>query len=121
MVGALEAGKSRLIALVKQACLGETNLIKARVEPLGLAPSLLDRLKDARWIESPGYPRADVSETRRDRYQREASVLAAAESDLLVLVVGGSNEHGSPTCRLPMTGTDGSVNTLSARCRRAWW
>ena len=67
---------------IKQACSGEMNLIKARVEPLGLAPSLLDRLKDARWIESPGYPRADVPETRRDRYQRESSVAAAAESRL---------------------------------------
>ena len=66
MAGARGAGKSRLIALFKQACLGEMNLIKARVEPLGLAPSLMDRLKDAQWIESPGYPKADVAgiETR---------------------------------------------------------
>ena len=54
VAGARGAGKSRLIAPIKQACLGEMNLIKARVEPLGLAPGLLDRLKEARWIESPG-------------------------------------------------------------------
>ncbi len=66
------------------------NLIKARVEPLGLAPSLMDRLKDARWIESPGYPRSDIAESRRDRFQRESAVTAAAECDLLVLVIDGS-------------------------------
>jgi hypothetical protein len=96
VVGARGAGKSRLIELVKQACSGEMNLIKARVEPLGLAPSLLDRLKEARWIESPGYPRADVAETRRDRYQRESSVAAAAESDLLALVVDGCQQDHGP-------------------------
>jgi predicted GTPase len=96
VAGARGAGKSRLIALIKQACLGEMNLIKARVEPLGLAPSLMDRLKEARWIESPGYPRADVAETRRDRYHRETSVAAAAESDLLVLVVDGCQQDHGP-------------------------
>ena len=74
------------------------NLIKARVEPLGLAPSLMDRLKEARWIESPGYPRADVAETRRDRYQRESAVTAAAECDLLVLVVDGCQQDHGPDC-----------------------
>ena len=71
------------------------NLIKARVEPLGLAPSLMDRLRDAQWVESPGYPRSDVPESRRDRYQRESSVTAAAECDLLVLVIDASlQDHG---------------------------
>ncbi len=57
VVGSRGSGKSRLIEAIKQACLGEMNLIKARVEPLGLAPGVLDRLREARWIESPGYPR----------------------------------------------------------------
>ena len=64
MAGARGSGKSRLIEAIKKACQGEMNLIKARVEPLGLAPGVLDRLKEARWIESPGYPRSDVAETR---------------------------------------------------------
>ena len=72
------------------------NLIKARVEPLGLAPSLMDRLKEARWIESPGYPRSDVAESRRDRYQRESAVTAAAECDLLVLVIDGCQQDHAP-------------------------
>ena len=96
VAGARGSGKSRLIAAIKQACLGEMNLIKARVEPLGLAPSLLDRLKEARWIESPGYPRAEIAETRRDRYQRESAVTAAAECDLFVLVVDGCQQDHGP-------------------------
>jgi len=96
VAGARGAGKSRLIAMIEQACSGDLNLIKARVEPLGLTPSLVDRLKDARWIESPGYPRADVAESRRDRYQRESSVAAAARSDLLVLVIDGCQHDHSP-------------------------
>ena len=39
VAGARGSGKSRLVAAIKQACLGEMNLIKARVEPLGLAPA----------------------------------------------------------------------------------
>jgi uncharacterized protein len=95
VAGARGAGKTRLITLFEQASHGEMNLIKARVEPLGLAPSLVDRLRDAQWVESPGYPRSDVPETRRDRYQRESSVTAAAECDLLVLVIDASlQDHG---------------------------
>jgi len=96
VAGARGAGKSRLVALFKQACMGEMNLIKARVEPLGLAPSLMDRLKEAQWIESPGYPRSDVAESRRDRFQRESVVTGAAECDLLVLVIDGSLQDHAP-------------------------
>jgi hypothetical protein len=96
VAGAHGAGKSRLIALFQQACSGELNLIKARVEPLGLAPSLVDRLKDARWVESPGYARSNVEESRRERYRRDSSVAAAAECDLLILVIDGcESNHGS--------------------------
>ena len=59
---------------------------------MGLAPSLTERLKDAHWIDTPGYSRSDVPESKRDRYQRESAVLAAAEGDLLVLVVDGCLE-----------------------------
>ena len=72
------------------------NLIKARVEPLGLAPGVLDRLKEARWIEAPGYPRAGVAETRRDRHQRESAVAASAECDMLILVVDGCQPDHAP-------------------------
>jgi predicted GTPase len=96
VAGARGAGKSRLIELFKDAGKGEPNLIKARVESLGLAPSLIDRLRDARWTESPGYARSDVAETRRDRYQRESAAAAAAESDLLILVMDGAIQDHAP-------------------------
>jgi hypothetical protein len=96
VAGARGAGKSRFVTIVKQACAGEMNLIKARVEPLGLAPSLMDRLKDARWLELAGYPKAGVSESRRDRHQSDLSVAAAAESDLLVLIIDGRQEDHAP-------------------------
>ena len=89
VAGAAGAGKSRLIAMIKEACSGEMNLLKAKVAPLGLEPSLLDRLKDARWIESPGYPPASAAESRRARAQRAAGLAAAAECDLLILVING--------------------------------
>jgi hypothetical protein len=96
VAGARGAGKSRLTALLKEASTGDPHLIMARVESLGLAPSLIDRLRDARWIETPGYPRSDVAETRRDRYQRQSSVAAAAESDLFVLVIDGCIQDHAP-------------------------
>jgi predicted GTPase len=96
VAGARGAGKSRLIAMIQQACAGELNLIKARTEPLGLAPSLIDRLKEARWIELGGYPRFDVAETRRDRYQRDSAVATAAECDLLVLVIDACQREHTP-------------------------
>jgi uncharacterized protein len=91
VAGAKGAGKSRLITMIKEACSGQMNLIKAKVAPLCLEPSLLDRLKDARWIESPGYPAASAAESRRTRAQRMAGVAAAASCDLIVLVINGSS------------------------------
>jgi hypothetical protein len=90
VAGAKGAGKSRLIAMIKEACSGQMSLIKAKVAPLCLEPSLLDRLKDARWVESPGYPAASAQESRRARTQRMAGVAAAAECDLFVLVIDGT-------------------------------
>ena len=96
VAGARGAGKTQFIEVLKEADKGEPHLIKARVESLGLAPSLIERLKEVRWTEFPGYARSDVPETKRDRYQRESSVAAAADSDLLVLVIDGSISDHAP-------------------------
>ena len=96
VAGAEGAGKSRLIKMIKEACSGEMNLIKAKVAPLGLEPSLLERFADARWIESPGYPAASAAESRRGRAQRVAALAAAAECDLFILVVNGAaSDHSN--------------------------
>jgi uncharacterized protein len=95
VAGAKGAGKSRLIAMIEQACSGQMSLIKAKVAPLGIEPSLIDRLKDARFVEAPGYPAASAAESRRTRAQRAAGLAAAAECDLFVLVISGSNPDHS--------------------------
>jgi len=92
VAGARGAGKSRLIALFQEACAGDMSALKARVASLDLEPTLLDRVRDAHWVESPGYPPASAAESRRDRAQRTAAVMAATESDLLVLVVDGCRQ-----------------------------
>jgi hypothetical protein len=92
VAGARGSGKSRLIAMIQRAFSGEMNLVRARVAPLGLEPSLLDRLTDAHWIEAPGYPPSMSGENRRDRAQRQAAVAAASDCDLLVLVVDGARQ-----------------------------
>ena len=68
---------------------GRPNLVKARLATLGLDSSSLDRLEGARWIESSGYPVSAAAESRRDRASRQAAISAAADCDLLVLVVDG--------------------------------
>jgi len=92
VTGARGSGKSRLIATIQQAFSGELNLVKARIVGQGLEPATLDRVKEARWIESPGYPVSTVAESRRDRASRQAALTAAAECDLLVLVVDGCRQ-----------------------------
>ena len=91
VAGANGAGKSRLIAMIQQACSGQMTLIKAKVAPFGIEPSLIDRLKDARFVEAPGYPAASAAESRRTRAQRAAGLAAAAECDLFILVINGCN------------------------------
>jgi hypothetical protein len=96
VAGSRGAGKSRLIATVQEACAGEATLVKARMAALGLEPTLLDRLKDARWIEAPGYPASAASDARRDRSARQRALAATAECDLLILVVDGRRQaHGA--------------------------
>jgi uncharacterized protein len=92
VAGTVGSGKSRLIAHVQQAFVGDMNLLKARVAPLGLEPTLLDRLKEARWIESSGYPASVASMSRRERAGRLAAIAAAAQCDLLILVVDGCRQ-----------------------------
>jgi hypothetical protein len=96
VAGANGAGKSRLIAMIEEACSGQMSLIKAKVAPLGIEPSLFDRLKDAHFVEAPGYPAASAAESRRTRAQRAAGLAAAAECDLFVLVINGCHpDHSS--------------------------
>ena len=89
MVGGRGSGKSRLIESMKEAFAGDPSLIKARFEGRGLDPELVDRLKNVRWNEVPGYPLTVDKESRRDRALRQSAVSAAIDCDLLVLVIDG--------------------------------
>jgi len=93
VTGARGAGKSRLVALIKQTCAEESAVIKARLATLGLEPTLLARLNGARWIEAPAYSISTGKETRRDRAERQAAVAATVDCDLLVLVVDGRRQE----------------------------
>jgi hypothetical protein len=87
VAGAQGAGKSRLIAKLRAACGGDPTLLKARLSSSSVAPSLVDRLRDAEWIEAPGYTLWTGAETRRDRSRRDAAIEASTSGDLLILVV----------------------------------
>jgi predicted GTPase len=89
VAGAKGSGKSRLIAMIQQACSGEMSLIKSRAAGLGLDATLFDRVKDAHWIESHSY------QHRADRSSRKAAISSAAECDLLLLVIDGSRHEVS--------------------------
>jgi hypothetical protein len=95
VAGARGAGKSRLVALIKQTCTEDSTVVKARLATLGLESTLLARLNSAQWIESPAYSISGATETRRDRAERQVAVAATVDCDLLLLVVDGRRqEHG---------------------------
>jgi len=91
VVGARESGKSRLIAAIQEVFQGDQRPIRARLEGMGLDGALVDRLKNVRFFEVPGYTTRSTPEhdSRTDRNTREAAVEAAVDCDLLILVVDG--------------------------------
>jgi len=89
VAGARGSGKSRLIESLTQVLSGDPGLVRARLEGLGLDPSLFDRLGRVRWVEVPGYAPASDQESRRDRAQKERSVAQAIDCDLFILVIDG--------------------------------
>jgi predicted GTPase len=91
IVGSRGSGKSRLIETMKQALAGEVSLIMARFTGLGLAPSLVERLRSVHWIEVPGYAPSGDPESRRDRSLRQSALETAIDCDLLILVVNARN------------------------------
>jgi hypothetical protein len=89
VAGTAESGKSRLIAALREASHRDLTLLKARLSNLAVEPSLIDRLRDARWIEAPDYSNWTEDESRRDRARTQAAVDAAVGADMLLLAVNG--------------------------------
>jgi uncharacterized protein len=86
VAGARGAGKSRLLTLLQEARTGDVSLLKARLESTGLDQNALDHLKDAEWVEIPGYS-PTLSESSRDGTSMSFALQRAVDADLLVLVV----------------------------------
>jgi hypothetical protein len=94
VAGAHRSGRSRLIASIQESVAGDPALLKARLANLGVEAALVERLRDARWVESPAYSTWTGAEGRRDRARRQVAVEAAAAGDLLILVVdAGRPDH----------------------------
>jgi|GEM_PF-1194931 len=91
VVGAQEAGKTRLIATAREVFQGDDRPIRARLEGMGLDPSLVDRLKNVKYVEVPGYSTTGgrAGESRSDRQSRESAVAMSVDGDMLVLVIDG--------------------------------
>ncbi len=86
VAGAIDAGKTRLLALVHEASAGDLSLLKARLEASGIDQNALDSLRSAEWVEMPGYP-PTLAETGRDRVSLSFAVERAVDADLLLLVI----------------------------------
>jgi hypothetical protein len=96
VAGARESGKSRLIDLAARARTGDLAALEARLAPLGIDASALERLRAARFVEIPGYTSSTpLGESARDRATRREAVEKAVEADLLVLVVDARRDTAS--------------------------
>ncbi len=91
VVGAVGSGKSRLIRAAREVFEGDDRPIRARLEGMGLDPSLVDRLKNVKYVEVPGYTTTGAAdrESRGDRTSREAAVAASVDADMLIFAIDG--------------------------------
>jgi hypothetical protein len=96
VAGTAESGKSRLMAALREAAHGDLTLFKARLSSLAIEPSLIDRLRDANWIEAPDYASWDGDESRRDRSRIQAAVDASVGADMLILAINARQSSDQP-------------------------
>ncbi len=93
VAGSSPTEKSRLVARMREACGGDLTLLKARLSGFAIDPELLERLRDAHWVEAPDYSTWNDIEGRRDRARRQAAVEAAVRGDLLILAIDGRQKN----------------------------
>src|SRR5690606_10620835 len=91
VAGVRGSGKTRLIAAAREVFQCDDRPIRARLEGMGLDPSLVDRLKNVKYVEVPGYAPTGgrPGESRSDRQARETAVSTSVDGDMLVLVIDG--------------------------------
>ena len=93
VAGSSPSERSRSVARLREACHGDLTLLKARLSNFAIEPELLERLREARWVEAPDYSTWTESEGRRDRSRRQAAVEAAVQGDMLILVIDGRQKN----------------------------
>jgi hypothetical protein len=89
VAGTGQSDKSRLISALREACQGDLTLLKARLSNLAIEPSLIDRLRDATWVEAPDYSSWTEGPSRRDRARIQTAVDSAVGTDLLIIAING--------------------------------
>jgi hypothetical protein len=94
VAGQAESGKSRLMAAIREATHGDLSLLKARLSNLAVEPTLIDRLRDARWAEAPDYSSWTGEPDRRERSRIQAAVDAAVGADMLILAIDARQASG---------------------------
>jgi hypothetical protein len=87
VAGARGSGKSRFVETLKQHLAGDAGDLRTKLAGISADQNLVDRLRQTRWVEIPGYPPASEGENKRNRVRREASVQASLSCDLLLLVL----------------------------------
>lgn len=99
VAGRRDVGKTALLAALQPACNGDLSAVRARLSAAGFDAALTDRLRTAEFVEVPGYTASVGKESARDRQTRRDAVAAAAEADLLLLVVDGRVEETAADVR----------------------
>ena len=87
VAGTADSGKSRLIDELREACHADLTLLKARLSNLAIEPSMIDRLRDAKWVEAPDYTSWTDTGSRRDRARIQSAIDAAVTADMLLLAI----------------------------------
>lgn len=87
VAGTSGSGKGRLIEALREASRGDLTLLKARLSTLAIDPTMIDRLREATWIDIPDYPDWEGEPHRRHRSRVQAAVEASVGADLQILVV----------------------------------
>ena len=100
VAGALDSGRSTLIAAVAKSVRENLSAVRGRLEADGFEGSLADFLSTAEWVEIPGYAVRAGEETTRDLASRKAALKAAFDSDLVLLTIDGRREDIAPEVKI---------------------
>jgi hypothetical protein len=87
VAGTKGSGKTRLIEAFQKLLAEDTTALKAKLGGLVAEPSIIERLRQMRWVEIPAYPSSSEPDSRRTDTKHEMAVQAALSCDLLMLVV----------------------------------